>query len=78
MKYSFFLLLISGLIFFTACQNQGTVIHANQFSAADSANFTQVKWLDSVVNFDTIRMGDTVTVHFRLKTQAINPYSSAM
>ena len=35
--------------------------------AADSANYTQLQWIDSVYNFGTIEEGATVQVQFKFK-----------
>lgn len=43
------------------------------FTAADSANFTKVQWLDSVVNFGTMQMGEIKTITFRMKNIGNKP-----
>jgi hypothetical protein len=57
-----------------ACdQKPENKVTIGDFTAADSANFTQVQWLDSVVNFGTIQMGETKTVTFRMKNIGNKP-----
>lgn len=58
----------------TACDEKpGNKVTIGDFTAADSANFTKVQWLDSVVNFGTMQMGETKTVTFRLKNIGNKP-----
>jgi len=40
-------------------------MEANQKVAADSSNYTTVKWIDSIVKFGTINKGDTISIKFR-------------
>ena len=57
-----------------ACdQKPENKVTIGDFTAADSANFTQVQWLDSVVNFGTMQMGETKTVTFRMKNIGNKP-----
>ena len=57
-----------------ACNdNSGNKVTIGAFSAADSANFTKVQWLDSVVNFGTMQMGETKTISFRMKNIGNKP-----
>lgn len=65
-------------LFFTAvfigCKNNGEkVIKVNQLAAADTANYTQVQWLDSVVNFGAIKMGEKINIRFRVKNTGTKP-----
>jgi hypothetical protein len=50
--------------------------HAHQPSperSADTANYTTIQWLDSVVNFGSIPMGEQVKVVFRFRNSGNNP-----
>ena len=49
------------------------LVTIGQFTAADSASFTKVQWLDSIVDFGSIKMGETKTVTFRLKNIGNKP-----
>jgi len=41
--------------------------------ARDSANYTQVEWLDSTVNFGTVTKGEKVHIKFRCKNVGSKP-----
>jgi hypothetical protein len=57
-----------------ACNSQpSNMVTIGNFTAADSANFTKIQWLDSVVNFGSIQMGESKTVTFRLKNIGNKP-----
>lgn len=57
-----------------ACEEKpDNKVSIGNFSAVDSANFTQVQWLDSVVNFGTMQMGEIKTVSFRMKNIGNKP-----
>ncbi len=68
---------VSVLLFafhFMACHEQpGNKVTIGAFTAADSANFTKVQWLDSVVNFGVMQMGETKTISFRMKNIGNKP-----
>jgi hypothetical protein len=40
---------------------------------ADSSNYTRIQWLDSIVRFDTIAMGDQAKVSFRFRNTGNKP-----
>ena len=40
---------------------------------ADSANYTSIQWLDSVVNFGSVAMGEQVKVVFRFRNTGNKP-----
>lgn len=53
----------------TSCNNNPDVVtlsagSANAVRQADTANFTTVKWVDSVQNFGTVTWGDTAKIVF--------------
>ena len=39
----------------------------------DTARFTTIQWLDSVVNFGTIQKGETIKVAFRFRNTGLHP-----
>jgi hypothetical protein len=73
MKSFIGLLSIGSMLVIFACKNPSPVIHLNPYSAADSSNFTEIEWLDSVVNFGTMSMGETKVVTFRMRNIGNKP-----
>jgi len=73
MKSFIGLFLISSLLVIFACKNPSPVIHLNPYSAADSSNFTEIQWLDTIVNFGTMPMGETKVVTFRMRNIGNKP-----
>ncbi|SJZ90993.1 DUF1573 domain-containing protein [Sediminibacterium ginsengisoli] len=58
----------------TACQNnQDKKIAVNKLPVTDTANFTQAEWLDSLVNFGSITMGEKINIVFRVKNTGTKP-----
>ncbi len=49
----------------TACNNTAKNKALAEQAAKDTANFTTIQWLDSIVNFGSIQMGETITVRFK-------------
>lgn len=61
MKYLFITAAIcAGLL---SCKNNKSI--DVQKAAVDSANFTTVKWIDSIVNFGSIANGEKIQIKFR-------------
>ncbi len=59
---------------FTACDEApGSNVTLVDISTPDSTTFTKVQWLDSLVNFGTMQMGETKTVTFRVKNIGNKP-----
>ena len=56
-----------------ACKNPTPVIRLNPYSATDSANFTEILWLDSNINFGKIPMGEIKEVTFRMRNIGNKP-----
>ncbi len=56
-----------------ACDAPTNKVTIGQFTAVDSASFTKVQWLDSIVDFGTITKGESRTVSFRLKNIGDKP-----
>ncbi len=51
---------------FTACKDELKADkEAEQKILKDTTNYTTVKWLDSAVNFGTIKMGEKILIKFR-------------
>ncbi|MDE3235558.1 MAG: DUF1573 domain-containing protein [Bacteroidota bacterium] len=70
MRAIFFLAVF--ISFITACQSNAHDTAA-QKAAVDSANFTTVKWLDSIVQFGTINKGEKIQIKFRLLNTGTKP-----
>jgi len=66
--------LMGMLLILAACNSKpSNMVTIGAFTAEDSANFTKVQWLDSVVNFGSMQMGETKTVTFRMKNIGNKP-----
>lgn len=70
MKYFFYLFILA--LFIVSCKNKDTKPSPNDLStlakiAADTLNYTQIKWIDSVYNFGTIEEGAQIQVQFKFK-----------
>jgi len=75
MRNIFFLFVIISII--ASCGNNEKV-KPQSFTeldkiATDSANFTQIEWIDSVANFGTINEGEIVEVTFKFKNIGNKP-----
>lgn len=78
MRYSFALFLLLAL---ASCKNEGEeksgdpiTINENKVPGpADSANFTTVKWLDSLQDFGTVKEGEKVNLTFRFRNTGEKP-----
>jgi hypothetical protein len=57
----------------TSCKNSSENLIKINGHAPDSANYTTVQWLDSLVNFGNIRMGEKIEIKFRLKNTGHKP-----
>ncbi len=73
MKQKFNPLFFAFFIVMVACKNPSPVIKLNPFTTADSAKFTKIQWIDSIVNFGTMKMGESKRVNFRLKNVGDKP-----
>ena len=72
MKYLFISMLVAVSLF--SCKNKSErEIEANQKVAADSSNYTTVKWIDSIVKFGTINKGDKIDIKFRCRNSGEKP-----
>lgn len=62
------------LISFTACQNTQSDSEVTGNSALrDTANFTRIQWLDTLIDFGTINMGDSIQVKFQCTNTGNKP-----
>lgn len=70
----FFTLLTA--VFFAACRGnitQEAEHKMNQDVIKNVQKYTTIEWVDSLVNFGTIKMGEKARVHFRFKNTGENP-----
>jgi hypothetical protein len=65
------LLIIVPVLLLAACGDDGE--QAKNKLMADSANYTRIQWLDSMVHFDTIKMGQQAQVRFRFRNIGDKP-----
>lgn len=56
-----------------ACTQPGTKLQPDTAVAPDPANFTKVQWMDSIKDFGTINMGDSVRITFICKNVGNKP-----
>lgn len=74
MKYFFISLLITVSLFSFSCKNKSErELDAAKAAAADSANYTTVQWIDSIVKFGTINKGEKIDIKFRCKNTGDKP-----
>ena len=65
-----FLIGIFLLIFAISCEqgkSKQPEISTLAKAAADTLNYTEIQWIDSVANFGTVKMGEKVEVKFKFK-----------
>lgn len=55
------------------CNNQDQAGTANNAAATDSTKFTNILWLDSLVNFGNVNMGEKVQVAFKFRNTGTRP-----
>jgi len=56
-----------------ACNNTGDASTQPQDVARDSANFTQVQWLDTAINFGVVTKGEKVHITYKCKNIGSKP-----
>jgi predicted small lipoprotein YifL len=69
--FSFFPVLM--LCSICACNNSGNASTPPADVAKDSANFTQVQWLDSSINFGSVTKGEKVHITYKCKNVGNKP-----
>ncbi len=68
-----FIGLIFAAVIMIACGNNEQAAAPQQQASVDSTKLTNVQWLDSVVNFGSISMGEKIEVKFRFKNTGSQP-----
>lgn len=71
-------LFIVTLIVFTACKSNNNADEKNTASVnsidpTDSTKFTTVQWIDSLVDFGSVKEGEDVDIKFRFKNTGNKP-----
>ncbi len=66
-------ILLAAMVFTSCINKEKPKIISNEAAAADTANYTTIQWLDSIVNFGTINMGQEILVKFRFKNTGNKP-----
>jgi hypothetical protein len=74
-SFVLFVLLVATV---SACENNKTNSNNQDLSvlakvAADTANYTQIQWIDSVYNFGTVEEGAKIQVQFKFKNIGAKP-----
>lgn len=73
MKKVFFFSAILFLTFHACRNNQSPAEAENNNSQRDTANFTRIQWSDTLIDFGTIKMGDSVQVKFLCTNTGTKP-----
>src|SRR4051812_27544946 len=79
MRMRILCLFIMALIAFTACKNnennagEKNSASANTIDPTDSTKFTTVQWIDSLVDFGSVKEGEDVDIKFRFKNTGNKP-----
>ncbi|GAC1440121.1 MAG: hypothetical protein NVSMB63_06210 [Sediminibacterium sp.] len=56
-----------------ACNTGNKTIKINNLQSANTASYTSVQWLDSIVNFGTIARGEKIAIRFRFRNTGSKP-----
>jgi hypothetical protein len=72
MKY--FFVLFAFVAVFISCKSKDKQLELTVKNAGvDSANYTTIKWIDSIVNFGSVKNGEKITIKFRCKNTGDKP-----
>jgi len=66
-----FIIIISFATLMVACKNGNN--KDAQKAAMDTANYTTIRWVDSIVQFGTINKGEKIKINFRFKNTGNKP-----
>lgn len=71
-------LLISFVAIFNACNNddkKANRLHDSLVKKAieDTSNFTTIKWIDTLMNFGTIKQGEKIVLKFKCINEGLKP-----
>ena len=73
MKQFLTILSMGFILVLFSCKNNNTVLNVNPNTIMDSANLTEIQWLDSLVNIGNIQMGETKVVTFKMRNIGKKP-----
>lgn len=74
MNRLFLFFLLPAISFLGACNSSGSTPEAQPLDVGkDSANFTSVQWMDSLINFGTVTKGEKVHVVYKCKNTGTKP-----
>jgi hypothetical protein len=68
-----YLIIITAVLSFTACQNQDEKKTEVSSAAKDSSNYTTIQWVDSVKDIGVIDPGQKAEIKFRFKNSGSKP-----
>ena len=71
-RVSFLFFFVAGILLLSCAGPDKTTPSADSH-LADTANFTTIQWLDSVVNFGTITQGEKIRLQFKFKNTGQKP-----
>jgi hypothetical protein len=60
-------------ICWVSCNNEPAIDQAATKILADTSKYTTIQWLDSIVNFGSIKMGEQTKVAYRFKNSGNQP-----
>ncbi|MEO8173321.1 MAG: DUF1573 domain-containing protein [Sediminibacterium sp.] len=63
---------LSSILWFS-CEQVDSVTEADAKLMADTARYTTIQWMDTVVNFGTVTKGEKVKVVFRFRNTGTQP-----
>jgi hypothetical protein len=64
---------LSSIVWFSCTGGDQPASDAKAIILADTAKYTSIQWLDSVVNFGSINMGEQMKVVFRFRNTGSQP-----
>jgi len=73
MKAQLTILSLLAIIFVASSCNNGDNVELQKKAEVDTANYTTVQWLDTIVSIGTINMGEKAQVKFRCKNTGTKP-----
>lgn len=68
-----FLVIAVGCLGILACQNAEKFNSDNNNTISDTSKFTNILWMDSIVNFGELNMGEKIQVAFKFKNTGNKP-----
>ena len=70
---SFYVLTMLAILVTIACKNGDTNKNPKENIVLDTTQYTRILWLDSIVNFGTLNMGEKVEVKFKFRNTGEKP-----